>query len=374
MIRNSKCEIRSGHSSISEITACIRREAHHLGFFKTGITPARPLPHPERFNSWIEAGFHGEMRYMERQASKRLNPTQVSSNVRSLVIVAMNYHTGDTLRSEPLKGKISRYARGNDYHGIVKGRLEQLLKIIQTLKPSAQGLCYVDTGPVMEKVWGAQSALGWMGKHTNLITREHGSWFFLGTILLDFDLEYDLPARDYCGECRRCIDACPTRAIVAPYVLDTRRCISYLTIELRGSIPDHLGSLIGNRIYGCDECQEVCPWNRFAVDTAEEALKPWSENLLPDLLSLVHMTKEEFKRRFENSAILRATRDGFVRNVVVALGNSGSSKAIPALRQALLDPSPMVRMHAEWALRDLKDKTPNSIATDERRACERPPS
>jgi epoxyqueuosine reductase len=353
MIRNSKSEIREGRSHISEISFRIREEARRLGFFKTGITPARPLPHSERFTSWVKEGFHGEMRYLERQSSKRINPMLVFPDVRSLVLLAMNYYAPGAHATGPLYGKISRYAWGSDYHEIVRSRLERLLAYIRTLDPSTEGICYADTGPVMEKVWGAQTALGWMGKHTNLITREKGSWFFLGTILLNIDLEFDAPEKDYCGECHRCIDACPTKAIVAPYVLDARRCISYVTIELRGSIPDHLRSLIGNRIYGCDECQEVCPWNRFAVPTVEKKFEPRRESLLPELAHLVDMTEEQFRKRFEGSAILRTKRDGFARNAVIALGNSGSSEAIPALKRALLDPSPVVRNHAEWALKKI---------------------
>jgi epoxyqueuosine reductase len=293
---------------------------------------------------------HGEMRYMERQVPKRMNPGLILSNAGSLVVTAMNYHTGHSLSDQPLKGKISRYAWGDDYHVLIKNRLDRLLDFIKRQAPSAQGLTYVDTGPVMEKAWGAQTTLGWIGKHTNLIAREQGSWFFVGVILLNIDLDYDAPGKDHCGKCSRCIQACPTGAIVAPYVLDARLCISYLTIELRGPIPTHLRPLIGNRIYGCDDCQEICPWNRFAVKTPEMAFSPREENLMPELLSLVRITPPEFKRRFENSPVLRATRDGFVRNVVVALGNSGSNEAVPALKEALQDPSPLVRIHAEWAL------------------------
>jgi epoxyqueuosine reductase len=355
MIRNSKFEIRDRCSRTSEISVRIREEARCLGFFKTGIAPARPLPHPDRFTTWVKEGFHGEMRYMERQALKRLDPALVFPDVRSLVLVAMNYYTGKTAGTDSLRGRISRYAWGNDYHEMVHKRLEQLLEFIRTMDASAQGLCYVDTGPVLEKVWAAQTTLGWMGKHTNLITREQGSWFFLGTILLNLDLEYDIPEKAYCGNCRRCIDACPTGAIVAPYVLDARRCISYLTIESRGPIPAPLRPLIGNRICGCDECQEVCPWNRFSIITSEKAFEPRKESVIPDLAPLVSLTEAQFSGRFEGSAVSRAKRDGFVRNVVIALGNSGSSAAQPALEQALLDSSPMVREHAEWALKRIKE-------------------
>ncbi len=336
--------------STSALTAQIREEALRLGFFKTGVSPASPLPDEERFTNWLGKGFHGEMRYIERQALKRRNPGLVLANARSLLVLALNYHTGFKLKNSPLKGRISRYAWGRDYHKAVMNRLEQMLGFIQRLEPSAQGLCYVDTGPVMEKAWGAQTALGWMGKHTNLITREQGSWFFIGVILLDIELEYDSKEKDYCGKCNRCIEACPTGAIVAPYVLDARRCISYLTIELRGPVPRNLRPLIGNRIFGCDDCQEVCPWNRFAVSTPEKEFSPGEGNLMPDLMPLVRITPEEFRRRFRQSPVWRATRNGFVRNVVIALGNSHRPEAVPALEEALRDESPLVRAHAAWAL------------------------
>ncbi len=338
-------------SATSSLSAQIREEALHQGFFKVGIAPVGPLPHEKLFQTWLEKGLHGEMRYMERQAPKRRNPSLVLSNAKSLLVLAMNYHTEDFLDdTPPLKGKISRYAWGDDYHSLIKGGLERVLDSIQRMKPSTQGLCYVDTGPVMEKAWGAQTALGWIGKHTNLITRDQGSWFFIGVILLNIELEYDREEKDFCGNCSRCIHACPTGAIVAPYVLDARLCISYLTIELRGRIPRYLRHLIGNRIYGCDDCQEVCPWNRFAIAAPEEGFGPRGGNFMPDLKPMVHITPEEFRDRFRNSAILRATRDGFVRNVVVALGNSGTDEAVPALEEALRDASPLVRAHAAWAL------------------------
>jgi epoxyqueuosine reductase len=342
------------HSCSSRLSSSIREEARRLGFFKTGITAARPLPHPERFSSWLEKGLHGELRYMKRQSAKRLDPSLILANARSVLVLAMSYHAENALTTDPAKGRISRYARGPDYHAVIKSRLEQLLGFIQDQEPSAQGICYVDTGPVMEKVWGAQTALGWMGKHTNLITRDQGSWFFAGVILLNLGLDRDVPEKDYCGKCRRCIDACPTRAIIAPYVLDARLCISYLTIELRGPIPVELRPLIGNRIFGCDDCQEVCPWNRFAVTTQESSFTFLPGTPLPDLLSLVHITPSEFRQRFAHSPILRATRDGFIRNVVVALGNCGRREAIPALQETLQDSSELVREHAGWALGNLR--------------------
>lgn len=332
------------------LTGRIREEARSLGFFKVGVTPARPLPGRRNFDRWLAGGMHGEMAYMAEQAPRRRDPSLVLPLARSLVVLAMNYHSGHELTGDPLKGKISRYAWGDDYHHLIRKRLRALCGFIRQHAPGSQCLYYVDTGPVMEKVWGARSALGWMGKHTNLITRDQGSWFFLGVILLDVELEYDRPEEDYCGTCDKCIAACPTGAIVAPYVVDARLCISYLTIELRGPIPRELRPLVGNRIYGCDDCQEVCPWNRFAAVTGEGEFHPRRENLMPDLAPLVDLTPEEFRDRYRGSAVRRAKRDGFVRNVVVALGNSGRPEALAALIRASNDTSPMVRAHAAWAL------------------------
>jgi epoxyqueuosine reductase len=337
-------------SSISALSSCIREEALKLGFFKTGISRVRLLPDECHFSAWLKDGLHGEMRYLERQAPKRMDPGLVLPNARSMLVFALNYYSGYEFNDAPLQGKISRHAWGRDYHSIVKQRLERLLEFIRSREPSARGICYADTGPVMEKIWGAQSSLGWMGKHTNLISRDCGSWFFIGIVLLDIELEYDFKHGDFCGSCLRCLRACPTGAIVHPYVLDARRCISYLTIELRGPIPRHLRHLIGNRIYGCDDCQEVCPWNRFAARTSEKAFYPQEVNWMPELIPLSRISVREFKSRFENSPILRASREGFVRNVVIALGNSGKEEAVPALEEALRDDGSLVRAHAAWSL------------------------
>ncbi len=335
------------------LTHRIRAEARRLGFFKTGVAAAGPLPWQQPFDSWLAQGMQGEMGYVARQADKRRNPSLILDDIRSILILAMNYFSSADFQDEPRQGRISRYAWGDDYHRLMTDRLRELLAFIQRGEPKARGLYYADTGPIMEKSWGAQTALGWMGKHSNLISREQGSWFFLGVILLSCELEYDAAENDYCGSCTSCISACPSGAIVAPYVVDARLCISYLTIELKGAIPRHLRPLIGNRIFGCDDCQEVCPWNRFAVATAEQAFWPREGNLAPDLTQWAAITTEEFNARFRNSPVRRAKRDGFVRNVVVALGNSHQPEVIPALTKALGDSSALVRGHAPWALGEI---------------------
>ena len=335
---------------IERLTGDIRNEALKIGFAKAGFAPAGKTPYIAYFRDWLRSGFHGEMRYLERQAEKRGNPELLFPHVRSIVVVAMSYYSGGYPTEVPLTGRISRYALGGDYHTVVMDRLERLLRFIKNEVPEANGRCYSDAGPVMEKVWGAETSIGWIGKSTGLVSQELGTRFFTGVILLDIPLEYDDKSEAFCGDCRHCMDACPTGALLAPYRLDARKCLSYLTIEFRGVIQPELRPLFGNRIFGCDECQNACPWNRFGVKTTVEELKPRKENLVPELLSLAGLSREAFERRFVASPVLRTGRDGFVRNVVIALGNSRRPEAVPALKDALKDESPLVRTHAEWAL------------------------
>jgi epoxyqueuosine reductase len=262
----------------------------------------------------------------------------------------LSYWTGEGVTKDPSRGAISCYAWGRDYHREVRSRLEALRAALAARFPGCRTHPFVDTSPVLEKALAADAGLGWRGKHTNLLRKRAGSWFFLGGLATDLDLEPDRPARDHCGTCTRCIDVCPTRAIVAPYVLDARLCISYLTIEHRGSIPRELRTAIGNRVFGCDDCQEVCPWNRFAVATSIEAFLPRAESLNPALPDLFALSRSEWNRRFKKTPVRRAGYEGFLRNVAVALGNWGAPEAVPALLPRLEDPSALVRGHVAWAL------------------------
>jgi len=332
------------------LTAAIREEAARLGFFRVGVARAGSLPGSEGLDRWLREGMHGEMHYMARQAAKRKAPDLVLPEVRSIITLAAGYCAGEEPGTDATVGRISRYAAGEDYHHVLEKRLRELAVFITRMLPGARARTYTDTGPVMEKSWGAEGGLGWVGKHSNLITRQQGSWLFIGTMLLDAELEYGVREPDRCGTCGRCIAVCPTGAIVRPYVVDARLCISYLTIELRGSIPRALRPLIGNRVFGCDDCQEACPWNRFAVRTPFAELLPPEGSQAPTLLSLIHLNTEQFRLRFAGTAILRAGRDGFVRNIAVALGNSRSPHAVDALSISVRGESALVRAHAAWAL------------------------
>jgi epoxyqueuosine reductase len=251
-------------------------------------------------------------------------------------------------------GLVARYARFDDYHDLIWQRLENLLAFVRSRRPDANGRVYCDTGPVTERDLAMRAGIGWIGKHTNLISRRLGNWFFLGEIVVDIDLPPDAPETPHCGTCTRCIPACPTGAITAPYELDARRCIAYLTIELKGSIPVDLRPLIGTRIFGCDDCLAVCPWNKFARRTREPGLQPRSDLAAPDLIALLELDEATFKESFGRSPIARAKHRGFRRNICVALGNLGDRSAIPALEQAAADGEPLVREHAQWALDRLR--------------------
>jgi epoxyqueuosine reductase len=330
----------------------ITSAATALGFDLVGITSAAPLAHGGRLRAWVAQGFAGEMGYMSRHLEKRLEPSRLLPDVRSIIVLGLNYYTSPTgAEASSVQGWISRYAWGQDYHTVLGEKLQALVARIRAVEgPDLQARWYVDTGPILERELAWRAGLGWPGKNTNLINRRVGSWLFLGAILLDRELVYDSPATAHCGTCTRCLIACPTKALVAPGVLDARRCISYLTIELRGAIPRQLRPLLGTHIFGCDICQAVCPWNRQAPESSEAAFLPRAGFAAPELIPLLRLSDEEFRARFRGSPITRAKRRGLLRNVAVALGNLRDLRALPALGAALHDAEPLVRSHAAWAL------------------------
>ena len=331
----------------------IKEEAQRLGFELVGISPVKPPPHENSFAEWLRKGLAGELAYMRRTEELRRDPQKLVPWAVSLVSVGMNYFTPfprSVMPGEP-KGWISRYAWGDDYHDLMRRRLESLLTTIRDLcHGPVEGKAFVDSGPVLERDYAGVAGVGWIGKNTHLISPKKGSWFFLGELFLSIPLAYDRPIRDRCGKCDLCLKACPTGAFVGPYVLDARRCISYLTIELKGWIPRHLRPLMGDHIFGCDICQEVCPYNVKAKPTSETGYRPRPGLHAPDLIPLLSLSREEFRKRFHGSPIMRAKRRGFLRNVAVALGNIRSFEAVPALIRALGDEEPLVRGHAAWAL------------------------
>jgi epoxyqueuosine reductase len=333
----------------------IKDWAAELGFAKCGITTSLTPPHHAAYTDWLKSGFAGEMQYLHRQEPKRADMGQVLAGVKSMVAVALNYYT-DQSSPGSKDGVVARYARFDDYHQEIWTRLDVLLSKISAAKPDVHGKVYCDTGPITERDVAMRAGLGWIGKHTNLIDRKLGNWFFLGELLLDIELTADLPEETHCGTCTRCIPACPTGAIVAPYKLDARRCISYLTIELKGTIPLELRPLIGNRIYGCDDCLAACPWNKFAVASRDAAVQPKAELGSPDLCELLTIGDDEFKMRFANSPILRTKRRGLLRNVCVALGNIGGRSVLPVLQRATSDHEPLIAEHAAWAIEQINQR------------------
>jgi epoxyqueuosine reductase len=333
------------------LSARIKEEAQRLGFALAGISSVELPPHEKSFAQWLRKGLGGELGYLKRTEELRRDPRKLVPWAASVVSVGMNYYTPIPRPKDGAKGWISRYAWGDDYHDLIKERLESLLDKVREIYPDPiAGRAFVDSGPVLERDFAGVAGIGWIGKNTHLISPRRGSWFFLGELFLSIELAYDHPIRDRCGKCDLCLKACPTGAFVGPYILDARRCISYLTIELKGAIPHHLRPLMGNHVFGCDICQEVCPYNAKASPTSEESFSPREGLYTPELISLLSISEEEFRRRFRGSPILRAKRRGFLRNVAVALGNLKSPEAVPALIQALQDEDALVRRHVAWAL------------------------
>ena len=336
---------------LGEQTRVIREAATSLGFDRCEVAAVRKLDALPHLEEWLSQGMHGSMGWMERSVEKRADPGLVLPGARSVLVLTRSYWTGEAATEDPSRGRISRYAWGAEYHDVMGAAIRELYERVQEIVPGAAGRYYVDTGPILEKAWAELAGLGWVGKHSNLISVGEGSWFFLAAIVLDCELEYGTRERDHCGTCTACIDLCPTRAIVAPYVVDARLCISYQTIENRGPIPRELRAPMGNRIFGCDECQDVCPWNRFArigATAVPFAARPGLQD--PDLVELLALDVEQFRTRFRGSPVKRARYAGFLRNVAVALGNSQHPGAVAALAGRLDDDEPLVRGHCAWAL------------------------
>ncbi len=340
---------------LSQLTSEIKRWGVELGFQQIGITDTDLTQHEENFRTWLAKNFHGEMNYMETHGSKRYRPQELIPGTIRIITARMDYLPANTnmlkTLQNPQQGYISRYALGRDYHTLIRKRLNSLAQKIMEKTSSFGYRAFADSAPVLEKPLAEKAGLGWIGKHTNLLNRQAGSWFFLGEIYTDLPLPIDAPVKNHCGTCSACIDICPTQAIVGPYQLDARRCISYFTIELRGPIPVELRPLMGNRIYGCDDCQLVCPWNRFAKPTDEKDFQPRHGLESAQLLELFAWTEEDFLKKTAGSAIRRIGYECWLRNIAVALGNAPhDEKTVQALQNKLHHSSALVREHVEWAL------------------------
>lgn len=335
-------------------TKSIKDKALGLGFDLVGVSPVDSFPENQYYKEWLRNGFSGEMKYLDRSPEKREHLQHVLPNAKSVISCALNYNTDCSYsvdEKDKSKGWISRYAWGDDYHEIIEDKLQILMNHLkEEASEEVSSKLYVDTGPVLERVYGKYAGLGWVGKNTCLINQEIGSWIFIGEIITSLELDYDNPVPDRCGTCTRCIDACPTDAIIEPYVLDSRLCISYLTIELKDRIPLELREGIHNNIYGCDICQDVCPWNTRAQITDEPEFKPRDDLYNPDLSYLSGLSVEDFRYVFKGSPIKRTKRRGLLRNVMIAMGNSGDKDFIPHIKECLNDEEPLVRAHAAWAL------------------------
>lgn len=341
---------------MASLAAQIKTWGQELGFQQLGITDTNLSQAEAHLGNWLANNFHGSMDYMERHGHKRSRPALLHPGTQRVISVRMDYlpepeNQMNQALEKPLLAYISRYALGRDYHKLMRNRLQKLADRIHAEIGDFGYRAFVDSAPVLEKALAEKAGLGWIGKHSNLINRKAGSWFFLGEIYTDLPLPVDKPGTEHCGDCRACLDICPTQAIVAPYQVDARRCISYLTIELHGPIPEELRPLIGNRIYGCDDCQLICPWNRFAKLTAEKDFNPRHYLNTQELLDVFAWSEQEFQTKTEGSAIRRIGYERWLRNVAVALGNAPKSEMIVnALKTKLHHPSELVREHVEWAL------------------------
>lgn len=343
-------------ADLTELARSIIFHAKFLGFQHAGITDIELSDAEAHLQRWLAKGYHGEMGYMARHGTRRSRPAELVPGTLRAICVRLDYFPPNatdatTVLKNPKLAYVSRYALGRDYHKLMRKRLQKLADFISNQIGMGQYRVFVDSAPVLEKALAEKAGLGWIGKHSNLLHRENGSWFFLGEIYTDLPLPINTPASAHCGTCQACIDVCPTQAIVGPYQVDARRCISYLTIEQHGSIPEPLRPLLGNRIYGCDDCQLVCPWNRYAQLSNELDFAPRHRLDSATLIELFNWTEEEFNRHTEGSAIRRIGHEAWLRNIAVALGNGASTDhAITALHHRNTHPSAMVREHVAWAL------------------------
>ena len=348
--------------SAAELKVRLISFAREIGFDSCRIAACKAPPHAMEFREWLGESAHGEMNYMQRGEEKRCDPQKVLAGAKSIVVFALNYFQGnesgigfqpmddwqDAHATPAATGRIARYAWGDDYHEVIAEKLDKIDNFLREF--GGEQKCYVDTGPVLERDYAAQAGIGWHGKSTMLIDQRLGTWFFLAEILTTLELPADEPVPNHCGTCERCITACPTGAITAPHRVDARRCISYLTIELKGVIPLDLRPLIGDRIFGCDDCLDACPWNRFAQESREAAFSARRSTTEMSLREYLELSDAEFRALFRNSPIKRIKRRGFLRNVCVALGNAGDISDIPALERAARDPEPLIAEHARWAI------------------------
>ncbi len=339
----------------------IKEETRRLGFVLAGVTTPDPPPHWEVFENWLSLGRHGTMSYLanEQARLRRSDPRLILPECKSILVLGIPYNAPRLENESNGQGRVAAYAWGEDYHLVLPERMKQLVEFIEAqVGHTVPNRWYTDTGPLLERDFAQRAGLGWIGKNTCLIHPRLGSTFLLAEILLGLELEPDAPFdTDQCGTCTRCIEACPTDCILPDRTIDAQRCISYLTIELKDEIPNDLRPLMQDWVFGCDVCQQVCPWNRFASTDGDSAFTPRAESIpLPVLTEELALTPEAFNRKFKRSPVKRAKRRGYLRNVAVALGNRGDTSALPALEQALEDPEPLVRVHAEWAIQTIQQK------------------
>jgi epoxyqueuosine reductase len=349
-------------TDFEQLATDIKKWGMALGFQQVGITNTELADAEQQLSKWLDAGFHGEMSYMQRHGTKRTHPDELIPGTTRVISCRMDYlpesaQQTRTLMDDPVKAYISRYTLGRDYHKVIRKKLQKLATQIQQHIGDFGYRAFVDSAPVMEKALAEKSGIGWIGKHSNVLNKTAGSWFFIGELYTDLPLPIDTPAENHCGECTACIDICPTNAIVAPYTVDARRCISYLTIELKGSIPEEFRSLMGNHIYGCDDCQQVCPWNRFAQLTEEDDFLARHSLDVASLMELFTWTEETFLKKTEGSAIRRIGYSSWIRNIAISLGNTPfNEKTLGLLKTRLDSNDPIIKEHVTWAYESLMNK------------------